>query len=465
LNIALIARGFEYEPIASTAFAVIHPWEGIVPKYLYYYLRCPQFSSYVQALQSGIAYPAISDRNFFSGPVPIPPTKEQKRIVTKIDELMALCDKLEAQQQERESLGEITRIAVLDSVTTAQDSIALSSGWTRVRSNIRLWLENEDAVTELRNAVTFLGCRGLLTEIVAIDSLELRETGFALPLGWSWTTLRQLSDYITSGSRSWSKFIAPQGDIFIRSQDIKQDFLVFENTAFVNLPQKVEGQRTLVRPGDLLITITGANVGKCAQVPLLSQKAYVSQHVALVRVKDVRHTPFLHWWITNAFGGQKYLSRFIYGDKPGLNLSQVGSIPIPFPPQDVQSRIVEALVHYRNLCDRLSTSIRDSRTAAKILATTAVSSVTGIRIQEQEKMRVPKTELVSNLRIGINPPDTGQAQLASILSRNNDELPAKTLWNMSGLEIDDFYQQLKLEMAKGWIVQPETAYVQEVGTS
>jgi type I site-specific restriction endonuclease len=33
---------------------------------------------------------------------------------------------------------------------------------------------------------------------------------------------------------------------------------------------------------------------------------------------------------------------------------------------------------------------------------------------------------------------------------------------MSSLEIDDFYRQLKTEMTRGWIVEPESAYVREV---
>jgi hypothetical protein len=39
------------------------------------------------------------------------------------------------------------------------------------------------------------------------------------------------------------------------------------------------------------------------------------------------------------------------------------------------------------------------------------------------------------------------------------------LWGSSGLEIDTFYQQLKTEMANGWIVQPEAAYMKEVETA
>jgi type I restriction enzyme S subunit len=81
-------------------------------------------------------------------------------------------------------------------------------------------------------------------------------------------------------------------------------------------------------------------------------------------------------------------------------------------------------------------------------------------------MKAPKTELVSNLCIGINPTTRDHAPLAAILRKNNGVLPAKTLWNMSGLvEIDAFYQQLKTEMAKGWIVQPEVAYMKEVEAS
>jgi type I restriction enzyme S subunit len=274
-----------------------------------------------------------------------------------------------------------------------------------------------------------------------------------------------VSEYITSGSRGWKKYTASQGDIFIRSQDIKYDALIFEDRAFVNLPEQVEGMRTLVRPGNLLMTITGANVGKCAQVLQLNQKAYVSQHVALIKIEDSRNTPFLHWWITNNFGGRKHLAKYIYGDKPGLNLNQVRNIPIPLPPPEVQDRIVEALEYYKNLFNRLASQVKEAQSTAELLVSASIASITGIQTEHKEKMKAPKTELVSTLRIGVSPANSERTPLVAILIRNNGEMSAKTLWQASDLEIDAFYQQLKTEMARGWIVQPEVAYVREMEAS
>ena len=65
LNIAVINDDFSPEPIASTAFSIIHPLSGISASYIYRYLRSPIFISYVESVQTGIAYPAINDKQFF----------------------------------------------------------------------------------------------------------------------------------------------------------------------------------------------------------------------------------------------------------------------------------------------------------------------------------------------------------------------------------------------------------------
>jgi len=95
LNIAIVDKDFFPEAIASTAFAIVHPYCQIHEKFVYFFLRSPHFITYVESTMKGVAYPAINDGDFFEGLLPLPPLAEQKRIVAKIDQLMALCDTLE----------------------------------------------------------------------------------------------------------------------------------------------------------------------------------------------------------------------------------------------------------------------------------------------------------------------------------------------------------------------------------
>lgn len=76
--------------------------------------------------------------------------------------------------------------------------------------------------------------------------------------------------------------------------------------------------------------------------------------------------------------------------------------------------------------------------------------------------KLPLTELVARLSLSDSPADKDQPPLAALLMRSKGELAAKALWQALGLEIDEFYRQLKTEMAHSWIVQSEVAYVREV---
>tara|TARA_A100001388_G_scaffold273258_1_gene254891 strand:+ start:1087 stop:2769 length:1683 start_codon:yes stop_codon:yes gene_type:complete len=112
LNVAVVDKTFNPTPIASTAFAIIHPFKVVLASYIYYYLRSPTFINYVKSCQTGIAYPAINDKQFFSGLIPIPPLKEQRRILSKLKKFIDLCEKL----KENISKKQNTQIKLADSL-------------------------------------------------------------------------------------------------------------------------------------------------------------------------------------------------------------------------------------------------------------------------------------------------------------------------------------------------------------
>ena len=103
LNVAVVDTEIKPSPIASTAFAVMYGFNLVLPQYLWITLRSTFMVECVETYMRGQAYPAINDSDFAVLPIPLPPLAEQHRIVAKVDELVALCDQLEAAQAERES--------------------------------------------------------------------------------------------------------------------------------------------------------------------------------------------------------------------------------------------------------------------------------------------------------------------------------------------------------------------------
>lgn len=180
----------------------------------------------------------------------------------------------------------------------------------------------------------------------------------SLPQSWIECEFSELVEYITSGSRDWSKYYSDTGANFIRTQDINTDSLDLSRVAKVKLPDKVEGKRTLVHKGDILITITGANVGKCAHVSTNIEESYVSQSVALVRPVDKSLSIFFQFLLISSDGEKTKLQNKAYGmGRPVLNLSNIRELRIGLPPYAEQKQIAAKLDELLAQVDTLKTRL------------------------------------------------------------------------------------------------------------
>ncbi|UUZ62418.1 restriction endonuclease subunit S [Polaromonas sp. P1-6] len=77
--------------------AILKPAAELQGKYLHLLLRSPFVYDQATGSLTGTAQPTIPLRPLRNFLVPLPPLAEQHRIVARVDELMALCDQLEAQ--------------------------------------------------------------------------------------------------------------------------------------------------------------------------------------------------------------------------------------------------------------------------------------------------------------------------------------------------------------------------------
>lgn len=371
--IAFIARGQYW--VNNHAHVIDGVTEGLL-KYLELYINAIDLKPYV----TGTAQPKMNQAKLNAIPLALPPEAEQHRIVAKVDELMALCDRLEVEQADAEAAHVQLVQALVASLTQARDAADFRASWQQLAEHFHTLFTTEASIDALKQAVLQLGAMGKLAPHTqpqdqchaAIASIATKDLPFALPPGWRWVRLGQLCKLVTSGSRGWKDFYAESGSIFIRSQDIKADKLEFDNRAFVQLPPSAEGARTLVSYGDLLVTITGANVGKAAHITQHIDDVYVSQHVALIRLVDPIQSPFIHRWLINALGGRAMLLASSYGAKPGLNLQNIKDLPVPLPPIAEQQKIVAKVDQLLALCDRMKNDLAGARLCHAHLASLLV---------------------------------------------------------------------------------------------
>lgn len=164
-------------------------------------------------------------------------------------------------------------------------------------------------------------------------------------------------DFITSGGRGWAKYYSAEGAKFIRSLDVRMNEINDSQMIHVTPPNNAEADRTRIRVGDVLLTITGSLIGRVAAVSDAHAGAYVSQHVAILRTHGF-DPEFLSWALSME-EGQRQIQKHQTGQtKPGLNFDQIGRLTIPKPSEELEKAFVrlirarrQILAHQRDALD------------------------------------------------------------------------------------------------------------------
>jgi len=427
----------------------------------------------------GTTVSGIRQNDLLALPTSLPVLEEQKRIVAKVDELMALCDKLEAQQQKRRKLQTLTRTTALDTLANAQSPHELKDAWLRVQSSFPLLFDGSVDVVDLKQTLRELAIIGHLSERTEEDvenylrhlskfksakrtaKLKEVESDIVLPKGWRWVLLE---DLIHSSDSGWSPKCNPtprekgEWGVLKVSAVTWGKFKSEENKALpLNLEARPEHE---VKPLDFMLSRanTAELVAKSVIAPVdVPEKLMMSDKIIRLNFIDDDLKPWVNL-VNNSRISREYYKQNATGTSDSMrNVSRkvIHELAVPLPSKSEQEKILEKLKYLDLYCDRLEKQFTKANKIAKNLAQAAIASITGTEIKEDLKMKAPKTELVSKLKLKVSPNNKDQAPLSAILAKHNGELSSKALWNYSGLEIDAFYQQLKTEMAREWIVEPE----------
>jgi type I restriction enzyme S subunit len=385
-NVCVIEEEYSPEPIASTAFAVLHPFQGMPGRFFVHFFRSPVFVKYVESVQSGIAYPAINDKQFYGALVPVPPLAEQHRIVAKVDELMAMCGQLEQQRTRSIEAHRALVETLLATLTRAGSPQELIEAWMRVANNFDTLFITEHSIDRLKQTILQLAVMGKLVQrdisdeparellgriqaekeqLVAAGRIKQEspaaeisedERPYALPSGWAYARLTDLASVLNGRAYSKDELldsgtpVLRVGNLFT-SSDWYYSNLELEEDKYCD-------------SGDLLFAWS-ASFG-----PFIWPGPKVIYHYHIWKLKlhseENLNKHFLHKFLLERTEEMKASGHGV--SMTHMTKQAMEKTVVPVPPRAEQARIVSKVDELFALCDALKALLADAQTTQTLVA-------------------------------------------------------------------------------------------------
>jgi len=316
----------------------------------------------------GVAMNNVSLNDIQNLVVPLPPLAEQHRIVAKVDELMALCDQLEAARQQREQGRERLVAATLQRLNQpAADPASFRKDASFALQVLPSLTTTPAPIKQLRQTILNLAVRGKLVEqdpedepveellawiaadrkllsssksknqLGSIQTLPIKAQAYSLPCNWAWV---RFGDIIYSRDVERVPVSKDERSRLAKSYDYYGASGVID---------KID--RYLFDKPLLLIGEDGANLlNRSTPIAFIARgKYWVNNHAHVLDGISEEFLRFLELTI-NATD----LSPYVTGTaQPKMNQAKMNSIPVALPPLAEQHRIVAKVDELMALCDQL----------------------------------------------------------------------------------------------------------------
>jgi type I restriction enzyme S subunit len=324
--------------------------------------------------------------------------------VAKVDELMALCDRLEAQQQEREEqasqLARASLARFADAPTPANLEYLFHSSFIIPPSSLRRSIltlavqgklvpqdPNDEPAEEI-----VAGIAGDVAKAVRAKRMRNSrpipayedEFPFDLPVGWTWAPLGTLTaaedgamcDGPFGSKLKTEHYIPTKGFAVLRLGNIGVGYFIHGKEGHISREHFESLPSNHTAPGDLLVAGLADPLVRCCEIPPDIGPAVNKSDCFRVRVSErmersyVRH--YLNSPIAKAFAAEENHGM----TRERINLANAKALPVSIPPLAEQRRIVAKVEQLMALVDALETQLAASRATAANLFSALVAELT-----------------------------------------------------------------------------------------
>ena len=322
---------------------------------------------------------------------PLPPVREQHRIVDKVDELMTLCDQLEQQTEASIEAHQLLVSTLLNTLTHSADADELMENWARISDHFDTLFTTEESIDQLKQTILQLAVMGklvpqdpndepatVLLERIAEEKAQLikekkikkqkalppitdDEKPFELPNGWEWARFGELGYDLGGGTPSKGNSEYWGGSIpWVSPKDMKRDYI---DSAIDNVTEKAVLETTikLIPEYSLLMVVRGMILAHSFPVALTQKPVVINQDMKAF-VYNYIEPEFL---LVVMKGIKNEMVDLVDRSSHGtckLVSDKLWNVVLSIPPLGQQRLIVKKTNELLSICEHLKTCLKESQT-------------------------------------------------------------------------------------------------------
>ena len=316
-------------------------------EYVYHFMYLLKESNNLTSV--GTAMPGLSANRLKGLLLPLPPLSEQRRIVTKLAELLSQIDKYSKVQNQLDELNitlkESLKKSILQEAIQGKLVPHLTEDGTAQDLLEQIKTEKQKLVKEgklkksaLNDSVIFRGDDNKYYEQIGKKCLDITEQiPFEIPNSWTWARMGQIGDWGAGSTPQRSNQDYYGGNILWLKTGELNNGAIYDTEEKITQRAFQECSLRMNKIGDVLIAMYGATIGKLAIVG----KELTTNQACCGCTPYVVYNWFLFYFLMAS--RDTFIKKGEGGAQPNISRVKLVEHLIPLPPLNEQKRIVKRI--------------------------------------------------------------------------------------------------------------------------